>query len=213
MKKGTGKKIRLRELILPNKKLNYFAGMIILLGVLSGSIFLMLSSATDKNNVIKQIEVFFTNISKDNINSGLAFKNSIIINYLFIFFIWLFGLSMVGVFFNIFIAYLKGFLVGFSISSLFLTYQVKGFLGVIFYTFPSQILNLLVVYLLTIYSLMFSSHLFKIVLSKKGNNRRMLKKYLIILMFCIILSFLSSVLEVYVFPKILKMFISVYISK
>ena len=34
MKKGTGKKIRLRELILPNKKLNYFAGMIILLGVL-----------------------------------------------------------------------------------------------------------------------------------------------------------------------------------
>ena len=142
--------------------------------------------------------------------SGLAFKNSIIINYLFIFFIWLFGLSMVGVFFNIFIAYLKGFLVGFSISSLFLTYQVKGFLGVIFYTFPSQILNLLVVY---IYSLMFSSHLFKIVLSKKENNRRMLKKYLIILMFCIILSFLSSVLEVYVFPKILKMFISVYISK
>ncbi len=213
MKKERGKKIKLREMILPNQKLNYFVGTIILLGILSGSIFLILSNSTDKNNVIKQIEVFFTNISKDNINSGLAFKNSIIINYLFIFFIWLFGLSMVGVFFNIFIAYLKGFLVGFSISSLFLTYQVKGFLGVIFYTFPSQILNLLVVYLLTIYSLMFSSHLFKIVLSKKENNRRMLKKYLIILMFCIILSFLSSVLEVYVFPKILKMFISVYISK
>lgn len=213
MKKERGKKIKLREMILPNQKLNYFVGTIILLGILSGSIFLILSNSTDKNNVIKQIEVFFTNISKDNINSGLAFKNSIIINYLFIFFIWLFGLSMVGVFFNIFIAYLKGFLVGFSISSLFLTYQVKGFLGVIFYTFPSQILNLLVVYLLTIYSLLFSFHLFKIVLSKKGNNRRMLKKYLIILMFCIILSFLSSVLEVYVFPKILKMFISVYISK
>lgn len=213
MKKEQGKKIKLREMILPNQKLNYFVGTIILLGILSGSIFLILSNSTDKNNVIKQIEVFFTNISKDNINSGLAFKNSIIINYLFIFFIWIFGLSMVGVFFNIFIAYLKGFLVGFSISSLFLTYQVKGFLGVIFYTFPSQILNLLVVYLLTIYSLMFSSHLFKIVLSKKENNRRMLKKYLIILMFCIILSFLSSVLEVYVFPKILKMFISVYISK
>lgn len=213
MKKERGKKIKLREMILPNQKLNYFVGTIIILGILSGSIFLMLSNSTDKNNVIKQIEVFFTNISKDNINSGLAFKNSIIINYLFIFFIWIFGLSMVGVFFNIFIAYLKGFLVGFSISSLFLTYQVKGFLGVFFYTFPSQIINLLVVYLLTIYSLMFSSHLFKIVISKKGNNRRMLKKYLIILMFCIILSFLSSVLEVYVFPKILKMFISVYISK
>lgn len=212
MKKGTGKKIRLRELILPNKKLNYFVGMIILLGILSGSIFLMLSNTTDKNNVIKQIEVFFTNISKGSLNCGLAFKNSMIINYLFVFVIWVFGLSMIGVFFNIFIAYLKGFLVGFSISSLFLTYQFKGFLGVLFYTFPSQILNLFVVYLLTIYSFMFSSHLFKIVLSKKGNNRSMLKKYVVILMFCIILSFVSSVLEVYVFPKVLKLFISIYIS-
>ena len=59
---------------------------------------------------------------------------------------------------------------------------------------------------------MFSSHLFKIVLSKKGNNRSMLKKYGVILMFCIILSFVSSVLEVYVFPKVLKLFISIYIS-
>ena len=82
----------------------------------------------------------------------------------------------------------------------------------LFYTFPSQILNLFVVYLLTIYSFMFSSHLFKIVLSKKGNNRSMLKKYVVILMFCIILSFVSSVLEVYVFPKVLKLFISIYIS-
>ena len=84
MKKERGKKIKLREMILPNQKLNYFVGTIILLGILSGSIFLILSNSTDKNNVIKQIEVFFTNISKDNINSGLAFKNSIIINYLFI---------------------------------------------------------------------------------------------------------------------------------
>ena len=82
----------------------------------------------------------------------------------------------------------------------------------LFYTFPSQILNIFVVYLLTIYSFMFSSHLFKIVLSKRGNNRSMLKKYGVILMFCIILSFVSSVLEVYVFPKVLKLFISIYIS-
>ena len=58
MKKERGKKIKLREMILPNQKLNYFVGTIILLGILSGSIFLILSNSTDKNNVIKQLKYF-----------------------------------------------------------------------------------------------------------------------------------------------------------
>ena len=33
MKKERGKKIKLREMILPNQKLNYFVGTIILLGI------------------------------------------------------------------------------------------------------------------------------------------------------------------------------------
>ena len=212
MKKENKKKIKLKEIILPNKKFNYFVASIILLGIISGSIFLMLSTTLDKNSVIKTITAFFTSISKNTIDNGLAFKNSLIINYLFTGLIFIFGLSMIGVVFNIFIAYLKGFLVGFSIASIFLSYKLKGFLAVLLYTFPSQILNLLTVFLLSIYSIMFSSYCFKIIFAKKKTHQRMLKKYLVILMFCIILSFISSILEVYLFPKILKLFISLYVK-
>lgn len=212
MKTEMKKKIKLKDLILPNKKLNYFVGTILLLGILSGSIFLMLSSQNDQTSVIRQIELFFTNISKNSIDNGLAFRNSLIVNYLFILLIWGFGFSMIFVIFTIFIAYIKGFLVGFSISSIFLTYHLKGIVGVLLYAFPTQLFNLLIVFLLTVYSLMFSNHLIKVLLSKKGNQRSMLKKYFVILMFCIILSFLSSVLEVYVFPRLLKLVISIYIS-
>ena len=163
MKKENKKKIKLKEIILPNKKFNYFVASIILLGIISGSIFLMLSTTLDKNSVIKTITAFFTSISKNTIDNGLAFKNSLIINYLFIGLIFIFGLSMIGVVFNIFIAYLKGFLVGFSIASIFLSYKLKGFLAVLLYTFPSQILNLLTVFLLSIYSIMFSRYCFKII--------------------------------------------------
>lgn len=215
MKKDTKKNLqkrKLRDLILPNKKINYFVGTILILGIISGSIFLMMSNESDKNSVITQITNFFMNISKGSIDNGLAFKNSLIINYLFVGLIWVFGLSMIGILFNIFLTYIKGFLVGFSISSIFLTYQAKGIVGVLFYTFPSQVFNLIIVFVLTVYSIMFASHLMKVILSKKGNNRRMLKKYLVILMFCIIGSFLSSVLEVYVFPNLLKLFISIYVK-
>ena len=178
MKKENKKKIKLKEIILPNKKFNYFVASIILLGIISGSIFLMLSTTLDKNSVIKTITAFFTSISKNTIDNGLAFKNSLIINYLFIGLIFIFGLSMIGVVFNIFIAYL----------------------------------NLLTVFLLSIYSIMFTSYCFKIIFAKKKIHQRMLKKYLVILMFCIILSFISSILEVYLFPKILKLFISLYVK-
>ena len=40
----------------------------------------------------------------------------------------------------------------------------------------------------------------------------MLKKYTIILIFSIILSFISSLAEVYLFPNILKIIISLYVK-
>lgn len=212
MKKRTKNKTKLRDLILPNKKINYFIITILILGIISGSIFLMVSTETDKTSVITQIQTFFKNISTNSIDNGLALKNSLIINYLFVVAIWILGLSMIGIIINIFLTYIKGFLVGFSISSIFLTYNYKGILATLLYTFPSQILNIIVVSILSIYSIMFSKNLLQIIISKKNtNNRLMLKKYIVILMLCIILSFISSLLEVYIFPNLLKLVIKYYI--
>lgn len=212
MKKRTKNKTKLRDLILPNKKINYFIITILILGIISGSIFLMVSTETDKTSVITQIQTFFKNISTNSIDNGLALKNSLIINYLFVAAIWILGLSMIGIILNIFLTYIKGFLVGFSISSIFLTYNYKGILATLLYTFPSQILNIIVVSILSIYSIMFSKNLLQIIISKKNtNNRLMLKKYIVILMLCIILSFISSLLEVYIFPNLLKLVIKYYI--
>ncbi len=208
MKKGK----KLKELILPHKKINFFVTTILILGVLSGSIFLMMSNEADKSSVIAQIQNFFTNISQGNIDNGLALRNSLIINYVFVGLIWILGLSMVGIIATVFLTYIKGFLVGFSIASIILTYGYKGILASILYTFPSQIFNILVVIILTIYSIMFANNLFQIIISKKnGNNRLMLKKYFVILMLCVIVSFISSVLEVYLFPNILKLIIGFYV--
>lgn len=204
--------MKLREMIFPSKKINFFIVTILILGVLSGSIFLMMSSEVDKGNVIKQIETFFQNVSTGSIDNGVALKNSLIINYIFVFLIWTLGLSMIGIIVNIFLTYIKGFLVGFSVASIFLTFGYKGILGALLYTFPSQVLNIIVVMILGIYSLMFAKGLFAVIFSKKpAKTQVMLKRYLVILMLCVIVSFISSVLEVYLFPNILKLVISLYV--
>lgn len=211
MKKNTKNKTKLSDLILPNKRINFFIITIMILGIISGSIFLMLSSEIDKANVITQIETFIKNISTNSIDDGLALRNSLIINYLFVSAIWILGLSMIGIIINIFLTYIKGFLVGFSISSIFLTYKTKGILISLLYTFPVQIINIIVVMVLSIYSIMFSKNLLEIIVNKKNNNRLIIKKYLVILLLCIILSFISSLLEVYLFPNLLKLVVKYYI--
>ena len=205
------KKTKLSNIILPSKKINYFVITILLFGVISGSIFLIVLNDTDKSNAILQIETFISNIDGNKIDNGLALKNSLIINYIFVGLIWGLGLSIIGVIFNIFLTYIKGFIIGFSISSIFLTYKYKGILMGLLYIFPHQIINIIVVCILTIYSIMFSHNLLTIIVSKSvKKNRTMLKKYVIILIFSVIASFISSILEIYMFPNLLKVIISLY---
>lgn len=212
MTKVKSNNANLKDLILPNKKINIFIITVLILGIISGSVFLVVSNETDKASVITQIETFMKNIDNNSIDNGLALRNSLIINYLFVGFIWILGLSMIGVLVNIFLTYIKGFLVGFSISSIFLTYGYKGVLSALLYTFPTQIINIIVVLLLSIYSIMFAKNLLQIIIVKKAtNNRLMLKRYFVILIMCIILSFISSLLETYVFPNILKLVVKYYL--
>lgn len=203
---------KLIDLILPNKKINLFVVSVLILGIISGSIFLMISNETDKASVISQIKNFLENIANNAIDNGLALKNSLIINYLFVGVIFVLGLSMIGVIVNIFLTYIKGFLVGFSISSIFLTYSYKGIFYSLLYAICSQIFNIIVVVVLCIYSISFAYNLLQIIGSKKNaNNRLMLKKYFVILMLCVIISFVSSLLEVFVFPNILKLLAKYYL--
>ena len=205
-------KRKIQKTIPQISKTNLFVFSVLIIGIISGSIFLILTNTTDKNSIIERITHFFKSISDNSLNNGLALKNSLVINYIFIFSIWIFGLSIIGVIINIFLTYIKGFLVGFSISAIFLTYKYKGILPALLYTFPIQLINIMIIVTLTTNSIYFGINLLKIITSKKPTtNRLMLKKYSKFLMISIILSFISSILEVYLFPKILKLIVPLYI--
>jgi len=200
----------LLDIILPSKRINYFIMTTIILGVISGSIFLMILSDTDKNLVIEQITNFFNNIN--SINSGLAFKNALIVNFTYIIIIWILGMSMLGIIINIFATYLKGFILGFSISSLILTYSYKGIMASFIYVIPTQIFNILITLILGVYSIMFTIILFRQIFQKKNiSSKLFFKKYLIILLIVSITALISSLSEVFLMPSILKLVIKLFV--
>lgn len=200
-------------IILPNKKINLFVFFVIVLGIISGTIFLLALNETDKELVVNQITNFIVNINDNNINNFNAFKNCIVENLIFIVLIWILGMSIIGVIFNIFIIYLKGFVVGFTVSSFFLVYKYKGLLAGLIYIFPTSIINILITLILGVYSIILTVYLWRVIFIKdKSNNiSKFLKKYLLILIICIIMAVMASICESYLIPALLKLVIKVFI--
>lgn len=200
-------------IILPNKKINLFVIFIIILGVVSGTIFLLALNETDKELIANQITNFMVNINENSISNINALKNSLIENLIFVILIWVLGMSIIGIIFNIFAIYLKGFILGFTISSFFWLYKYKGFLVSGIYLIPSGIINILIALIVGAYSIMLTVHLWKVIFMKdKSNNiTKFLKKYLLILLICIVLVGISSLFESYLLPSLLKLMIKLFI--
>lgn len=200
-------------LILPNKKVNLFVIFIVILGIISGSLFLMVLNENDKSEVINEISTFMTNINTNNINNLNSFKNSLIEGMILIILSWILGMSIIGVIFNIFFIYMKSFIIGFSISSFILVYKYKGILSSLIYVIPSQLINILIILILGVYTLLFSKYLFKMIFlkDKTVNLGKFFKKYVLVFGICIILYLVSSLCEAYLLPSLLKVMIKLFI--
>ena len=200
-------------LILPNKKVNLFVIFIVILGIISGSLFLMVLNDNDKSEVINEISTFMTNINTNNINNLNSFKNSLIEGMILIILSWILGMSIIGVIFNIFFIYMKSFIIGFSISSFILVYKYKGILSSLIYVIPSQLINILIILILGVYTLLFSKYLFKMIFlkDKTVNLGKFFKKYVLVFGICIILCVISTLCEAYVLPSLLKVMIKLFI--
>lgn len=200
-------------LILPNKKVNLFVIFIVILGIISGSLFLMVLNDNDKSEVINEISTFMANINTNNINNLNSFKNSLIEGMILIILSWILGMSIIGVIFNIFFIYMKSFIIGFSISSFILVYKYKGILSSLIYVIPSQLINILIILILGVYTLLFSKYLFKMIFlkDKTVNLGKFFKKYVLVFGICIILCLVSSLCEAYLLPSLLKVMIKLFI--
>ena len=204
---------KIKSIIFPSKKTNFFVITILFLGVISGAIFSTIIDLNDKKLVIDKIQLFISNINSQNINSLLAFKNSIATNLSYSLIIWILGMTIIGIIFNIFLLYIKGFIFGFSLSAFIITYSYKGIILSVLYTLFGQLLNLVVIMILSIYGIMFTINLLKQITKSKHNLNipKFFKNYALIFLITIIISLISSISEAFLFPALVKIIIKLFI--
>lgn len=200
------------KLIIPNTRTNIIAFSIFIIGIITGSIFIMVINTNDKSLVVEHITKFFSNVNSSDYSYLDSLKNMLSLNYFYVIVIWVLGLSILGILVNIFLTYLKGFIIGFTTSALIITYGFKSILAVILYIIPHTLINSLVIIVLTIYSITFSRYLLIQIFQKKDmKTKNFMKKYLIILLIAVALTLVSSISEVYLFPFLLKLIIKLYV--
>lgn len=197
-----------KNALLKQKKIYLFIITLIIIGFITGVLFWFVIGKDNKELVANQLSNFFEAIKKkDNLNFTSSLINSLITNISYVVIIWLLGISIIGIPIVIFLLLGKSFIVGFSISSIIGVYQVKGILGALCYTFPHQFIFLLLLLLLSFYSLSFSIKLFKyLFLRQIINFKDAMRKYMKILVICLGIAIVVSLLEIFLGTYIIGLF-------
>ena len=189
-----------------NKKFNLPVIVTFLIGIVFGIIFLFFISEVDKLIIKSEIEEYLSLVSNSSntLNSILnSFKN----NLLYLTIIWVSSITIIFTPIVFFVIFYKGFLTGFLMSSFIMIFGIKGFIYSLIFTFPHEIINIVVFILFSIIMVSISYKIMKSIYKNDTINLRIFCKKVFILYIAFILVLLiSSILEIYLNHFILCIF-------
>ena len=173
-----------------------------IVSIIIGIIFIFFISNDNKTYIKESLNNYFNN---QNTSINYFFK-SLFNNFIYVIVIWVLGISIIGIPIIIFMYLFKSFLLGFSISSIINSYGLKGILISLIDILPGKFLYLIIILLISFYSLSFSLKIIKNLFFKRPVNfRESMNKYSKILVICLISSLLITIYQVFIESILLKL--------
>lgn len=189
-----------------NKKIFIFLIVISLIAFISGSILVVLLDKSDKIIITNYFTDFLNNMSQNKIDYFQILSNSLISNLILVIGIWLLGISVIGIPIILFLYFSQMFTFGFMLSSIFLNYKLKGMIFAFIYTFPHYLIFLIILLILTTYSILLSIKLITAIIKKKQIDFKLIfNKYLFVLLFSVIAVIICSLYETFALSNIIKL--------
>ena len=178
--------------------------VVFIISFILGIVLFFFISDTDKLKIESSLINYINSINNNSFMYGNGLVKSILFNYKYLFIIWLCGILYILVFFIPFIVSFKGVILGFSISSIISVYGLVGFL-IALILLLYEVINITLILLISYYAVHFSYKCFKTIKNNKSINLRLfIKNYIYIFLIILSLSFLSSLIEIFICSNILK---------
>ena len=196
---------KLKFKIVINKKILLFLVILLLIGIMFGSVFIRILDNSDRNLVTEYLNNFINNIENNKLDYFMALKSNLITNISFVLVIWLLGISLIGLPIVIIMYFSKTFILGFSIGAILSVFLIKGLLFSLVYVFPGQVISLLLYMLLTMYAMSFSFKLFYAIIKKKTFDfKNIMNRYFKILIVILVFIILMVLYDTYLMPRLVK---------
>ena len=199
----------LKEELKKEKNLIILILAIFIIGLVVGSLFVNFITKDDKTLLINQVETYFSSVkSLDKKVFGInAFTPNLINNELQIFLIFALGLSILGIPVVILIMFFKGFMLGVTLYTFILKYQLLGVLSSLLYIFPCFIIYIIIYTLISFFAVSTSLKFLKAIIKKDNLSfKKFLGKYLLCFLICLVLIIINTLLDAFLTPILLKLF-------
>ena len=172
-----------------------------IISILFGIFNIFIISNDNKEFIKENILGYFNNY----ISSTELFFKTLFNNYIYLIIIWVLGISIIGIPIVLFMYLFKSFIFGFSLSSIIYSYGFKGILISLIDLILNKFVYLIVLLLMTFYSLSFSIKLIKHLFFKKPINfKEAMSKYFKILIISLSLSLFITIYEVFLEHLLIK---------
>lgn len=199
---------KLKGTIKVNKKTLLFFTILLIIGIIAGSIFMAILSETDKKLVTDYFNNYISNIENNKLNYLEGIKNGLFNNLIYIIIIWILGISIIGIPIVTIMFFIKSFTLGFSIASIVFNYKLKGCLLNFINIFPHQMIYFLIYMLITTYSIFFSLKMINSIINKKNMDFKIImNKYVKILIISVIAITIGIIIETFITPLLIKIII------
>lgn len=159
-----------------------------------------------KKDVFNNIDIIIENFKNYKFSFNVLFSN-IFNNSLFILIIWFLGISVIGSVLLLILYLIKVFVLGFELISLLSYLGIKNILFIGLYL-CTDILYLIILFVVVYYGISFSIILFRVLfLNKNINLSNIMIKYIKVLLFCLLGSLIVNLLDVFIVSNIIKLLI------
>lgn len=179
----------------------------ILIGMFLGVYCVKYMGQAEKNTLYEYLNKFVENISLTSAEPKEIFIQAIKNILPMILGIWFLGLTVIGIPIILIINMVKGFTLGFSISSLINALGMKGIWMSIFGLIPQNIIYIPCIVFISVLAMEFSLSMVKNRLNKQWTTNVISKiaSYSVIVMICTLICFIGFFIEGYIVPHIIKM--------
>lgn len=185
--------------------------LFISIGIVLGIRTVLSMGQLDKNDLLNYFSGFAEQLTGDNINNKNIFIQTMKNNVLVMFGLWLFGLTIIGIPFILFIDTIKGFTLGFTIAFFINGVGIKGIWLSLLSVCPQNIIYVPCIIISSVLAMHLSIMSLKSKVSNKSmrvSDRMNLGTYSFSFVIIVLLMFFGFFLESYLTPNLVRIVVA-----